>query len=229
MTTTATLTQTDTATDLEALRLPELQARYADVLGEETRCPNRRYLIRRITEALEAPAAESEAETAGESEAAAQTQDMPAEPAPQATDADAEAGATAGTGTDGPAEEEGTPEPEAERRKLTQLSVEQLRERYLEVVGRPTGSTDRRYLIWKIRQAERGLIPVGPRRRREGPPPVYKVLPIRLEADTVARLDEAWRRQGLKSRMELFRRALHDYLAAHGEDEVAALFAPEGV
>ena len=54
------------------------------------------------------------------------------------------------------------------------------------------------------------------------------MLPIRLDADTVARLDEAWRRQGLKSRMELFRRALHDYLAAHGEDEVAALFAPEG-
>ena len=226
---TTTVTQIETATDLEDLRLPELQARYAEVLGEETRCPNRRYLIRRITEALEARAAESEAETADESEAAAQTQDMPAEPAPQVTDGDAEAGATAGTGTDGPAEEEGTPEPEAERPKLTQLSVEQLRERYLEVVGRPTGSTDRRYLMWKIRQAERGLIPVGPRRRREGPPPVYKVVPIRLEAETVARLDEAWRRQGLKSRMELFRRALHDYLAAHGEDDVAALFAPEGV
>ncbi|RMG49144.1 MAG: ribbon-helix-helix protein, CopG family [Acidobacteria bacterium] len=226
---TTTVTQIETATDLEALRLPELQARYAEVLGEETRCPNRRYLIRRITEALEARAAESEAETAGESEVAVQTQDMPAESAPQVTDADAEAGATAGAATDGPAEAEGTPAPEAERPKLTRLSVEQLRERYLEVVGRPTGSTDRRYLIWKIRQAERGLIPVGPRRRREGPPPVYKVLPIRLEADTVARLDEAWRRQGLKSRMELFRRALHDYLAAHGEDGVAALFAPEGV
>ena len=199
MTTTVTLTQTETATDLEELRLPELQARYAEVLGEETRCPNRRYLIRRITEAMEARAAESEAETTDGAETNTQ---------PEANEA---------------------PAPEAARPKLTRLTVEQLRERYLEVVGRPTGSTDRRYLIWKIRQAERGLIPVGPRRRREGPPPVYKVLPIRFEADTVARLDEAWRRQGLKSRMELFRRALHDYLAAHGEDEVAALFAPEGV
>ena len=29
---------------LDSLRLPELQARYAEVLGEETRCPNKRYL-----------------------------------------------------------------------------------------------------------------------------------------------------------------------------------------
>lgn len=44
-------------TQIEALhdmRLPELQARYAEVLGEETRAPNRTFLIRRITEALEA-------------------------------------------------------------------------------------------------------------------------------------------------------------------------------
>jgi len=53
---------------LEDLRLPELQARYAEVLGEATRTPNRRFLIRRITEALlartegeqPAPAAPSE-------------------------------------------------------------------------------------------------------------------------------------------------------------------------
>jgi len=44
---------------LEKLRLPELRARYAEVLGEETRAPNRTYLIRRITEALEARAAET--------------------------------------------------------------------------------------------------------------------------------------------------------------------------
>lgn len=37
---------------LEALRLPELQARYAEVVGETTRSPNRTHLIRRIEEAL---------------------------------------------------------------------------------------------------------------------------------------------------------------------------------
>jgi len=37
---------------LENLRLPELQARYLEVTGELTRCPNRGWLIRKITESL---------------------------------------------------------------------------------------------------------------------------------------------------------------------------------
>ncbi|MEK6988346.1 MAG: hypothetical protein AABX97_09720 [Candidatus Thermoplasmatota archaeon] len=41
---------------LDTLRLPELQARFAEVLGEATRCPNKAFLIRRITAALEARA-----------------------------------------------------------------------------------------------------------------------------------------------------------------------------
>jgi len=48
-----------------------------------------------------------------------------------------------------------------------------------------------------------------------------------MEANVVASLDEAWRRLGLKSRMELFRRALHAYLAKAGERDAAALLAPE--
>ena len=43
---------------LEKLRLPELQAKFAEVTGEKSRSPNRTFLIRRITEALEARAAE---------------------------------------------------------------------------------------------------------------------------------------------------------------------------
>jgi len=39
---------------IQSLRLPELQALFREVLGEETRCPNRGYLLRRIGEALEA-------------------------------------------------------------------------------------------------------------------------------------------------------------------------------
>ena len=35
--------------ELDRLRLPELQQRFRDVIGEETRCPNRTFLIRRIT------------------------------------------------------------------------------------------------------------------------------------------------------------------------------------
>jgi metal-responsive CopG/Arc/MetJ family transcriptional regulator len=44
-----------------------------------------------------------------------------------------------------------------------------------------------------------------------------------MEAAVVEKLDEAWKRHGLHSRMELFRKSLHDYLAGVGENEVAAL------
>ena len=39
--------------ELEAMRLPELQAKFAEVTGEESRAPNRKFLIRKITEAME--------------------------------------------------------------------------------------------------------------------------------------------------------------------------------
>jgi metal-responsive CopG/Arc/MetJ family transcriptional regulator len=48
-----------------------------------------------------------------------------------------------------------------------------------------------------------------------------------MEADLVAKLDEARERLGLKSRMELLRRSIDLLLAREGEAEVAALFAPE--
>ena len=61
---------------------------------------------------------------------------------------------------------------------------------------------------------------------RAGSKPAAKtiVLPVRFDADVVARLDEAWRRRGLRSRMDLFRRALRSFLASVGERETAALF-----
>ena len=81
-----------------------------------------------------------------------------------------------------------------------------------------TGSDDRRYLIWKIREAEKGRIPVGPRstRKREGEPLDVKILPLRLEADAADKMDEAWRARGIKSRMEFFRGAIGHYLAHLG-------------
>ena len=39
---------------MEELRLPELQARFHDIVGEATRSPNKKFLLRRIAEALEA-------------------------------------------------------------------------------------------------------------------------------------------------------------------------------
>ncbi len=49
------------------------------------------------------------------------------------------------------------------------------------------------------------------------------ILAARMRAGDDDKLDEAWKRQGLHSRMDLFRKSLHDYLAGAGENEVAAL------
>ena len=192
---------------LEKLRLPELRARYAEVLGEETRAPNRTYLIRRITEALEARAAETPEPTEAEPQQA---------PVETAQHSEETAAASPETG-------------DATETKLSKLPIAELQARYLEVVQRPTASVHRRYLIWKIREAQKGRIPVGPRgsRRADGEALDFKVLPLRMEADLVAKLDEARERLGLKSRMELLRRSIHLFLAREGEAEVAALFAPE--
>jgi hypothetical protein len=45
--------------------------------------------------------------------------------------------------------------------------------------------------------------------------------------EIVARLDEARERLGLKTRMDLFRKSLADYLTAAGEHEVAQLFTEQ--
>jgi len=194
---------------LEKLRLPELRARYAEVLGEETRAPNRTYLIRRITEALEARAAEAHEQNPAE------PQEAPVETAQHTEETAAVAGTEASDATE---------------TKLSKLPIAELQARYLEVVQRPTSSVHRRYLVWKIREAQKGRIPVGPRgnsRRADGEALDFKVLPLRMDAELVAKLDEARERLGLKSRMELLRRSIHLFLAREGEAEVAALFAPE--
>ena len=83
---------------------------------------------------------------------ATQSADTP----PQKPTADQEASATisATSGDDAPKE---TP--------LTKLSVEELRLRYVEVIGRDTSSTNKAYLVWKLREAAKGKIPIGPRQR----------------------------------------------------------------
>jgi hypothetical protein len=195
---------------MEELRLPDLQARFHDIVGEATRSPNKKFLLRRIAEALEAQ--EDEA--------------PPAEPAPKPakkrravkTAKEPAQGTTQDTQAN---DEQGSP--------LRDLSVEELKDIYQEKVGRPTGSANVGYLKWKIRQAEKGHIRVGPVQGRhgDGPPPDYKVLPLRMEADLVTQLDEARERLGLGSRMDLFRRSLHAFLLEAGEVRVAELFAPE--
>jgi hypothetical protein len=117
--------------------------------------------------------------------------------------------------------------------KLSKLTVWELQVRYAEVVGRSTGSSNKSYLIWKIQQAQKGKVPVGPRQQRQASnggstSQNFKVLPLRMETSLVAQLDEAWERLGMKSRTELIRRALCAYLATCGESEIAEQITVQG-
>jgi hypothetical protein len=113
------------------------------------------------------------------------------------------------------------------RGRFSSMTVEELRRKYIEVVQRETASSSRAYLVWKIREAEKGRIPVGPRRThaREREPIEVKILPLRLEATTVGLMDEAWRTRGIKNRMDFLRRALGHYLTHLGAADAAAEFA----
>lgn len=162
---------------LKALRLPELQAKYAEIVGEPTRTPNKAWLVRKILEATKS----------------------------RATTATKKAATKTSTST-------------------KTMSVEELQARHQELIGRPTGSTDVAYLRWRLRQAERGLIRVGAEPRVAHGSDDVLVLPLRMPAPVVERMDEARRRLGLASRAELFRRALHRYFTESGEREVAGFF-----
>jgi len=187
---------------LESMNLTELRARYREAVGEETRSPNKKYLIRRIEESLAAKKRRSPAHRA--TAAAPSAPPAPAAPA-------------AGT------------QPTPKRGRFAGMSLEELQAKYLEVVGRPTGSRDIPYLKWKIREAEAGRVPVGPRPERElkvredG----KRVIPLSFDAEALEALDKAWRDAGLPSRTRFFRRAVHRELTAMGATEAAAHFAPD--
>lgn len=155
---------------LKALRLPELQTKYAEIVGEPTRTPNKAWLVRKILDAAKTRTATS----------------------------------------------------------TKTMSVEELQARHQEIIGRPTGSTDVAYLRWRLRQAERGLIRVGLEPRVAHGADDILVLPLRMPAPVVERMDEARRRLGLASRAELFRRALHRYFVESGERDVADCFLLRG-
>jgi hypothetical protein len=116
-----------TLESLADMRLPELQARFAEIVGEPTRSPNKTFLLRRITEALET-----------------REREATAKPTPPTT----------------------VSEPTAAKVKLTKLSVAEIQAMYREVVGRETRSSNSAYLVWKLRQAQKGRVRVGPIERR---------------------------------------------------------------
>ena len=194
--------------NLAALGLPALWERFKEATGETTKSPNKKFLVRRIEDALAARASEPEPEQATPS---------PAKRNARASEPTAETMEPV-TITDSA--------PSKQRGRFAGMTIEELQTRYLDVVGRSTGSDDRRYLIWKIREAEKGRINVGPRktRAREGEPLDVKILPLRLEADVADKMDEAWRAKGIKNRAEFFRGAIARYLTQLGARDAAALF-----
>ncbi len=183
--------------NLAALGLPALWERFKEATGETTKSPNKKFLVRRIQEALATRAAEP---------APAEEPQRPTHTSARATPAP-EPETTLAEST-----------PPKPRGRFASMTIEELQMKYIEVVGRSTGSDDRRYLIWKIREAEKGRINVGPRktRARDGEPLDVKILPLRLEADVADKMDEAWRAKGIKNRMEFFRGAIGHYLAHLG-------------
>jgi len=195
--------------NLSDLGLPALWERFKEATGETTKSPNKKFLVRRIEEALAARVVEPA--PAEESQRPTRTSER-ATPVP-----DPETTLTEST-------------PPKPRGRFASMTIEELQTKYLEVVGRATGSDDRRYLIWKIREAEKGRINVGPRksRARDGEPLEVKILPLRLEADVADKMDEAWRAKGIKNRMEFFRGAIGHYLAHLGARDAAALFTNAG-
>ena len=114
-------------------------------------------------------------------------------------------------------------EAEMEQIPLQELTIEQLQSLYERTLQRTTGSDNRGYLIWKIREARKGNIKVGPSQRKSNPDAEMKVVPLRMEKSAVEALDEAWKRLGYTSRIGFIRAALGEKLVAEGEGEVAEL------
>jgi len=111
--------------------------------------------------------------------------------------------------------------------KLSKLEVSALQALYAEVTGRQTRSVHRGSLIYRIREAQRGNSPRGPRSSRRNEDDKVMVLPVRMESRLVERLDEAWQSLGLRSRTELFRVALGIYLTSVGEADLAGQLATD--
>jgi len=218
--------------ELETLRLPELKERYQQVLGTETRCPNRTFLIRSICNALRSEEATAAEHAVGSDGSDVSDVEEPAVPASAANVAPVVAPVTEppsaqADALNAPSGRQRRPRAEQlPRGRFSSMTVEELQRKYVEVVGRDTGSCSKAYLVWKIREAEKGRIPVGPRqqRARDAEPTDVRILPLRLEADAVTAMDETWRTRGIKTRMEFLRRALGHYLAYIGASDAAAKF-----
>jgi hypothetical protein len=129
------------------------------------------------------------------------------------------------TGTEVPAANE-TPEdttteeaPKSKRNK----TIEELQAEYLRVIGHETDSTDRRYLMWKLNEAAKGKVKVGPVQRCPARNKAdMQVIPISLLRETTRLLDAAIKAAGIKSRSAFIRAAMIEKLRMIGGTEAEA-------
>ena len=104
------------------------------------------------------------------------------------------------------------------------MPVEWLLAQYRLEVGRDTGSTDKGYLIWKVKETRNGRYtpgPVGhgPKQAKEpgAPKSPVQVLTLQVTGDAAAALDDVAEQMGFKSRMALMRAAIAGWLVDNGK------------
>jgi hypothetical protein len=115
--------------------------------------------------------------------------------------------------------------PKKESDGLAEMDATALQAIYLKEIGRATGSTNTGYLIWKIREARKGNIKVGPAKERahKSDKPV-KVIPIRIEEDALAAMDELIGvGKPYSSRMDIFRKAIAVWADMAGHTALSSL------
>jgi len=116
-------------------------------------------------------------------------------------------------------------QPKRESDGLADMDAAALQALYLKEIGRPTGSDNVGYLIWKIREARKGNIKVGPAAPRAPKSDVpVKVIPIRIEEDALAAMDAlVGEGKPYSSRMDIFRKAIAVWADMAGHTELSNL------
>ena len=120
---------------LMKLGLKELRARYAEATGKETRCPNKTWLAREVVAA-----------TAKANDGATKKPGRRKKAKADAGSAAPDAAPKTKSPTSKSDSEDSATDTDAKPTKLSKLSVGELQARYLEAVGRPSGSTNSAYV-----------------------------------------------------------------------------------